>query len=62
MRNKIDGDGMAALAEAIRAGAMPKLKPKGLQLGFNKAPKGAVSDVLVAMKTRGKAAASPSPG
>jgi hypothetical protein len=43
---------MKMLAEVLRAGAMPKLKPKALNIMFNPASKQAHEDVMNAVKQR----------
>jgi len=58
VRNRIGDDGMRALADAIRAGAMPTLpNKKGMVIAFNPASKSAQSELRAALRQRGKSRA-----
>ena len=63
IKNQISDDGVHALAAVVASGAMPKLKPRGLMLSFNRANKGSLDEVKAAFKSRkeSKAAAADTP-
>ena len=54
VRNRIGDDGMRALAEVLRAGAMPLLQPRAMVITFNPASKRAQDELRNAMRQRKK--------